>query len=284
MNHIIIGIHGLANKPDRKTLKKYWQDAILNGLDINANIKCTEDKLNFHSVYWADVMYGKGKHDTKYDKYQDCTDKPQRYNDGWIDILRQKAYAIGGGILDFGKEYLDLKIIANKVLEKKLPDLYKYYTEDGKRDKLRGLLEKIIADNKDKKIVLVAHSMGSIIAYDVLRILGDTHPSLVIDHFITIGSPLGLPHVKRKIQQEHTTVRTPSIVKNWTNFADKRDPVALDEHLADDYQANSNNIEVKDDLVLNEWVPPNNGDTNIYHKSYGYLRTPEFSDIIKTFI
>ncbi|SMN01026.1 hypothetical protein SPONN_2155 [uncultured Candidatus Thioglobus sp.] len=283
MNHIIIGIHGLANKPEPAILKKSWQNAILNGLDKNANMQCTANNFNFHSVYWANKMHKKP--DAEYDKYQDCTDKPQRYNDGWIDIIRQTAFNIGGKALDFLKEF-NMNNIADFVLSKTLKDLSRYYTNKEEQKVLRTLLKDIIIKKQDKKIVLVAHSMGSIIAYDVLRALGKEYPHFVIDHFITIGSPLGLPHVMHKILEENPNIkvlRTPSIVKNWTNFADKRDPVALDEHLADDYQANSNNVQVKDDLVLNEWVP-NNGDTNIHHKSYGYLRTPEFSDIIKTFI
>lgn len=284
MNHIIIGIHGLANKPTPAILEKSWRDAILNGLDKNSNIQCDANKLNFHSVYWADKMYDKP--DTKYDKYQNCTKKPQRYNDGWMDIIRQETFNIAGKAIDFLKEHFKMNNIADFVLSKKLKDLSRYYTNKNERNTLRKLLENVIIKNQDKKIVLVAHSMGSIIAYDVLRAIGKKHPHLVVDHFITIGSPLGLSHVMHKILEENPNIkvlRTPSIVKNWTNFADKRDPVALDEHLADDYQANSNNVQVKDDLVLNEWVP-NNGDTNIHHKSYGYLRTPEFSDIIKTFI
>jgi len=86
-----------------------------------------------------------------------------------------------------------------------------------------------------------------------------------------------LPHVKHKIIKENRLVRTPSIVKNWTNLADRRDPVALDTHLSDDYQENYAGVRVKDDLVMNDWG-------GINHKSYGYLRTPEFSDLLKNFI
>ena len=60
--------------------------------------------------------------------------------------------------------------------------------------------------------MLIGHSMGSIIAYDVLRIVGRQTPLVPVDHFITIGSPLGLPHVKTKIYEENDLVRTPSVV------------------------------------------------------------------------
>jgi esterase/lipase superfamily enzyme len=47
--------------------------------------------------------------------------------------------------------------------------------------------------------MLIAHSMGTIISYDVLRDLGQEDPSFKVPHFATIGSPLDLPHVKAKI-------------------------------------------------------------------------------------
>jgi hypothetical protein len=43
--------------------------------------------------------------------------------------------------------------------------------------------------------------MGSIVAYDVLRLIGDERPDFTIEHLVTIGSPLGLPYVRRKIIQ-----------------------------------------------------------------------------------
>ena len=92
-------------------------------------------------------------------------------------------------------------------------------------------------------------------------------------------------------------VRTPSIVsQSWTNFADRLDPVALDSHLSDDYSENGKGIRVQDDLVLNDYRKPTKGKSgtmemerdpegkNNHHKSYGYLRTPELSELVKGFI
>lgn len=130
--------------------------------------------------------------------------------------------------------------------------------------------------------MVIAHSMGSIIAYDTLREMGRSNPAPFVDHFVTIGSPLGLPHVKLKIWAESDLVRTPSVAKRWTNFADRRDPVAFDTHLAYDYEANADGVKVKDDLILNGYEPP--AGLNIHHKSYGYLRAPEVSQAIRAFI
>lgn len=185
-------------------------------------------------------------------------------------------------MLDGAKRWLGIDELAEAVLKKKLRDLHRYYTDKDIREKLRGRIGKALEEAEGQRIMVIAHSMGSIIAYDVLRLLGRDNPRFVLDHFITIGSPLGLPHVKQQIYKESNLVRTPSIVKQWTNFADRRDPVAVDVHLADDYQPNDAGVRVRDDLVINGYKTPD-GKPN-YHKLYGYLRAPELSEVVGRFI
>ncbi|EAR20440.1 hypothetical protein NB231_13966 [Nitrococcus mobilis Nb-231] len=255
-------------------LAEGWNNAILEGLAKNQKI--TRKEINFQSVYWADVMYDNP--DPNPDLYKAA--KPgalKRYKDSWQDYLWAQALDFGGDILDAAKKLVGLDAAADHVLEKKLQDLHKYYTDKAKRTELRDRLKKAIRKNSDKRIMLVSHSMGSIIAYDTLRELGREEPKLAITHFVTIGSPLGLPHVKYQIIKESSLVRAPSIVQSWTNLADRRDPVAFDVYLRDDYEPNAADVRVKDDLVMNDWG-------GIHHKSYGYLRTPEFTDIVRTFI
>lgn len=274
MSHIIIGIHGLSNKPDKDVLAKWWESSLLEGLSKNE--KLDNLSLTFTSVYWADVMYP--EFDTDPDKYKEAKEGAiKTYHDGWRDTLRKNFSDFGSNLLDSIKNHFGIDAVADEVLRHKLKDLSRYYEVKKDRDVLRGRLEKRILEHQNSRIMVLAHSMGSIIAYDVLRALGRKQPRLVIDHFVTIGSPLGLPHVKYKISEESAVVRTPSIVKNWTNFADRRDPVAIDTHLAGDYEPNMSGVQVKDDLICNDWG-------GINHKSYGYLRCPEVSKVIKNFI
>ena len=271
---LIIGIHGLSNKPAEKTLANWWEKSMLEGLQVNC--KLSRGSLDFESVYWAKDMYPKP--DSEADKYRKAKKGDLKYyKEGWTDYLREKLFDFGGDVLDSMKEMFGMDALAEKVLKSKLKDLHKYYEKKIIREKLRERLRKTILDNRDKRLMVVAHSMGTIIAYDVLRELGREDAHLSIEHFVTMGSPLGLPHVKHKIIEENRLVRTPSVVNKWTNLADRRDPVALDIHLSDDYEANYAGVQVKDDLVMNDWG-------GINHKSYGYLRTPEFSDLLKNFI
>ena len=54
MSNIIIGIHGLGNKPPPKTLSRWWQAAIREGLE---RIKKPNPPFTFELVYWAHYLY-----------------------------------------------------------------------------------------------------------------------------------------------------------------------------------------------------------------------------------
>ncbi|MGY1673069.1 hypothetical protein [Geodermatophilus sp. SYSU D00710] len=69
--------------------------------------------------------------------------------------------------------------------------------------------------------VVVGHSLGSIVTYTILTQLGrETDVPL----FVTVGSPLGIPVVKRYLPRP---LGMPAGVKTWFNGSDERDPVAL---------------------------------------------------------
>lgn len=309
MSKIIIGIHGLANKPNRITIKKWWRNSILEGLKVNRGTE--KPSLRFEMVFWADLLYKHQQHNDlafNFDKlynnepYLEAKEgKLKEYKEKVMDHVRAKLLGLLGSGIDLLKSKIDFDSLGNWLLKKTMKDLAFYYDDDREIKNRSGNMQvanKVLKDelinvlkqHKDKEIMLIAHSMGSIIAYDVLRDLGQqSNNDIFVKHFITIGSPLGLPYVKDKITDQRqydkrsNKVRTPSIVTgDWKNYADKKDKVALDYYLEDDFDANDNGIKVKDDLVKNDYIGLT-GKSN-HHKSYGYLRTPELSRHITDFI
>jgi hypothetical protein len=283
--YVIIGIHGLANKPEEATLRKWWMDSIVEGLKRNEGRTSTD--LSFDIVYWRDWRYPQpvpdAENDERYEMAKGNGPLPT-YKDGWIDEVLSGVKDVAATPLDWAKRYFGFDAIADEILRLKLEDLALYYDDSGKRTLLRKRFEDKVGQylSQNKRVMIIAHSMGSIIAYDTLRRMGRENPAPRVEHFVTIGSPLGLPHVKAKIHQENDLVRTPSIVRTWTNFADRRDPVSIDTHLDDDFQPNDRGVRVRDDLVINGY---RNGDDKAnHHKSYGYLRAPEVSKMIRTFL
>ena len=171
-----------------------------------------------------------------------------------------------------------------RVLGVTLTDLGDYYSKPGRRDEIRKRLADVLERHRSERIFLIAHSMGSIVAHDVLRRSETTPSPFMIEHFITIGAPLGLPLVAEKIRLEFGAKRTPANVGRWTNLADPRDKVAFDCRLADDYAANGNVevVNVKVENTYRESSDPKSPSNP--HKSYGYLRTPEMSDRLREFL
>ena len=192
---------------------------------------------------------------------------------------------------------MPIGLIVNPILRNKLQDLDYYYDKSRKIKDRNGQLEvarkvlmdelmKAVISHRGDRVMLIAHSMGSIIAYDVLRDLGQEDDSFEVLDFVTIGSPLGLSTVKANIRKERSAdagVSTPKVVRRrWANYADFFDSVAVDTHLGDDYEANESDVGVEDNIVDNPYVGVD-GRPN-HHKSYGYLRTPELSRHVAEFL
>ena len=299
MGKVIIGIHGLGNKPAPNLMEKWWWKAISEGLKNHT--KNRYRKPLFKLVYWADVLYD-------HPKDANCTDpddpyyisepyEPETFSPEIKDhsfrkrIMDSIMYEINKIFLN--DDYsLNFNAINDLIIENYFKDLDAYYSDeiDGTfkpvRETLRNRLKSVLIRYKDDDIMLIAHSMGSIIAFDVLSLFED---EVQVDTFVTLGSPLGIPVVKSKIANElklknHKTGKlgAPVSIKNyWYNFSDLEDRIAFDYKLNDDFSENMNGIKVIDFEVTNTYV--SNGQYNP-HKSYGYLRTPELAEKIYQFI
>ncbi|GAB2974056.1 alpha/beta fold hydrolase [Saccharothrix stipae] len=82
--------------------------------------------------------------------------------------------------------------------------------------------------------VVVAHSLGSVIAYDVLR----DEPGIEVDTLVTVGSPLGLRAVRERLgtSADAEANRLPN-VRRWVNVAATEDAVAMVKELKPFYGA-----------------------------------------------
>src|SRR5205807_1258804 len=66
-------------------------------------------------------------------------------------------------------------------------------------------------------VILLAHSMGSLVAYDYLSARPDTG---LVERFITIGSMVGATELRRLLigGDDRDTLSRPAGVKSWTNI------------------------------------------------------------------
>jgi hypothetical protein len=82
--------------------------------------------------------------------------------------------------------------------------------------------------------VLVAHSLGSVVAYEALHQYGGTHRWSNVRTLVTLGSPLGIPNlIFDALDPAPSGGRGvwPGTVERWTNISDDGDVVALTKEL-----------------------------------------------------
>lgn len=299
MGKVIIGIHGLGNKPRADLLEEWWWKSIKEGLEKHTNNNFRKPK--FKMVYWADVLHKKPE-----DENISNPNNPLFLDEKYVpETIEHKnnGHPVRKKIIDailsqlnnifLNDDYsLNFSGLNDLIIEKYFTDLEAYYSNQFNeknlliRDILRNRLKTILIEHKRDDILLIAHSMGSIIAYDVLALFA---AQVKIKTFITIGSPLGIPFVISKIANElHLNNRETqkpeipvSIQKNWFNFSDLEDKVAFNYQLNDDFSENTDGVKITDFIVSNDYTF--NGNHNP-HKSYGYLRTPEIATVIYDFL
>lgn len=277
---VIVGIHGLANKPPVDEKTRWWRAAISEGLARNEGL--TNAHFEFDFVYWADLRYDAPlSGDGLIEPYRphDGTGPLPGREDAPSTTVQDVLATVYEGI-DRIEEATGVTLIDDLILEYRFDDLWHYHVEQSFARLVRDRLIERLRKFRDRRILLVAHSMGSVIAYDVLRLLERDDPGLRVEHFVTVGSPLGLAKVKMKAEAEFGDVRVPHNVMHWTNLSDGSDVVAVTGDLRPDFRRDDC-PEVVDLRVVNDYRRPD-GEAN-HHKSYGYLRTPEFSRIASRF-
>ncbi|GHE09165.1 serine peptidase [Streptomyces alanosinicus] len=103
-------------------------------------------------------------------------------------------------------------------------------------DPARGAARKEVETRIDqhRPRVVIAHSLGTVVAYEALH----ARPDLGVELLLTLGSPLAMPHAifdrltPRPTGSPSPLGARPSNVARWVNIADPGDPVAIPPHLA----------------------------------------------------
>jgi hypothetical protein len=130
------------------------------------------------------------------------------------------------------------------------------YVNDGP---VRKAINKIVADQlTGEPTVVVAHSLGTVVGYEVLR----NHAGYSVPRLITVGSPLGIRAIRDRLA---TPLVMPAGVGDWYNAFDDRDVVAL-------YPLDADNFGIKPPI---ENYPFVKNHTDNRHGIDGYLDDPK---------
>ena len=152
------------------------------------------------------------------------------------------------------------------------------------REQLKQELRPILKNKNTNSVLLIAHSMGSVIAYDVLWELSHLEGLPGKINFLTIGSPLGMNYVQRRLMGNQYTGKKkyPTNIRNWVNISSEGDITALDRIFADDFS------EMRKLEIIESIEDHCEGIYNFFHndkglnchRSYGYLVNPAVGKVI----
>lgn len=300
----VIYVHGIGNKPVASVLRCQWDKALF-GHDMgdrsrmaywvdrdrypqplaetcgDADLVATDDDEASTAAILAIgpdpvQLAGAGREDAAIDRTIDSLTpdeaqraKLRRIADATIAASDARAQAASTAPGETSARILPgdertRQMLARLLTRALLPDVYDFLFDAARRQRMTDALSERLRGGGDP-FVVVAHSLGTMVAFDVLRRLKQANCTVKL--FVTIGSPLGLQEVMDHFAGDGS-LAVPDCVERWCNFADRLDPVAIDQTLADDYGANAAGISIED-------ISVENLDSPIHaHSGSGYLSTP----------
>lgn len=278
---LILYIPGLLPKPAPAAHKDALQRCLLAGLDrIDAG---TADAIRrsghvFDIVSWTFDFYGENR-DIALDAaaidaviaQEQATDKDLREA---ASLQRRTARLIFSlaDLLPFLIPH-----IANERQEVHIQDLLRYTrNHDDIADHIRRMLKLPLraAAESGRRVLLLAHSMGSVIAWDTLwEMTHEDGDDFAVDLIVTMGSPLGQRFIQRRLKgyREKDAYRYPHNIRRWINLSAVGDMTSIDPTLADDFAAmpRLGLVESIEDCGVQNYFRLD-GELNV-HAEYGYL-------------
>ena len=253
---LIVYIHGIGAHPPKEQFKAEW-DLSLFGCDMRDRTRM---------AYWSDILHPEsGRKRAAAAKSTRSLDPATLLAEINVDPDDERALRTVQALADYlaaadgdvmppagrpGAKALPLprflrRPIAERLLRWFVKDTAAYFFDQQVRKRIRQrLIEQI--PTTGQPFVLVSHSQGTIVAFEVLSELS-TRPE--VELFATMGSPLGIREVQDLLEESGFPLQFPEGVRSWHNFADRLDPVALDAGLKSDFEPRGR---INDHMVVND--------------------------------
>ncbi|MGY2115994.1 hypothetical protein ACW9HR_18990 [Nocardia gipuzkoensis] len=249
MTRQLVLIHGRAQeRKDSAALKAEWLDAFSKGL-AKSNLSLPIDETDVRFPYYGDTLYDlvAGMSDREAASVivrgEDMEDAERQFIREVMEEIRyengitkeQLAEVAGRQALDKGPQNWEWFQAILRALDRYVPlsssgsvalftvDVYRYLRDSAIREKIDSQMAHAITPGRET--VVVAHSLGTIIAYKLLRAEGHLR-YWEVPLFVTLGSPLGVTMVREELKRFGAR-RCPECVAYWHNALDDHDVVAL---------------------------------------------------------
>lgn len=321
--HLIV-IHGRSTKPSHREKERVVTEALKHGLSrINPTAgarigkQASTDGVKYSFVYYGDISNhlilsrspSKSSRLTGRDPDHDnqpC--EPDGFYKTGLEMLFDQRHHSKAAYNKFLREQKDKRWLDNaasvisflagltglsdKLIATATADMGNYLLTrqwgSAIRDRLQQPLKKALIAGDD--ICLVSHSMGCMVAYDVLwkfsrmseyRRIQDTNNQ--VSKWLTLGNPLGEPGVRDNLydaDEPDDGIYPKNIIKNWVNLSAQDDFICHDPTVRDDFKVMRKKgyvDDIVDRKIYNFWC---GAKATNPHKIYGYLDNPKVAQEI----
>lgn len=276
----ILLVHGIAQDgKNPNSLKQQWQNSLTEELS-DSGFKLPTD-IEFDFPYYGDLLAEFAEEiepKSTFDAQARCTGSANK------EFLRFKAEMVESIRMAAGITHAQIKNVHGgntgvragqngewvestiKALDKYSPSFTETALELFLRDvflytrypRVKKAINKAVAEKlTEKKTVVIGHSLGSLVSFNVLR---QTTETLDISLFMTIGCPMGIRYISDRLKP----LIRPKCINSWVNAYDKQDVFAP-------YPLNDANFKVKPEIINFNGVK---NPTDNHHGVEGYLSNP----------
>lgn len=322
-NKKIIMIHGLASKPTPEITHQLWRRTLTENIRVGHRLLARSLDAHpeiFESAYWANFVPHHIPDDSAYSKklsiqVDKVIDERRQIKDGFhVGMGEMLGSFFQDRGLDLVKLLAGALTVKDDVMTRFLRETELYDQDQYIADQIREPLENALrhAWDQGREPIIVAHSMGTFIAYDVLwrfahrRTAGfANYNKKRVRMLASMGSPLGDPSVRNLLFARHHEGHSlrhrlfPTNIDFWHNYACLGDVVAHHKNFHDIFYAPMRELKLFPanrkfrsidyaDLHNPFEVVSHAGNRNRVkrnpHKSYGYLAQPRLGSWIADYL
>ncbi len=208
---LIVGVHGAFHEywgPNQ--LRSRWLPAVLDGLaHADRTVAAADVAFPFYGDLFRPTVDTGRPTDDEIREIARVT--------GFLDFLEERFGSEGWEA--FSEE------IGRERLRHLVAQLGRYFADPELRSAVRGRVGAAIGPETR---VVVAHSMGTVVAYEILA----SRPDLELDTLVTLGSPLGGEFVRTHVDPPPMARGGEPIARRWVNVAAVDDDVVREPALA----------------------------------------------------
>lgn len=307
MGKTIIFVHGRSFKPEKKDLWANWKAAVEHGIRRDRpGMMNRWTNARKELVYFGDLsntfLRSQGQ---RYSARADVEARRQTLDrlSGFAanQFTRARYRNLPGKnsykefLADVGASILGPVRLTEGLVATVAPDMREYWNFDSSfGTNVRGEMIQPLkrAMNRGDRIMIVSHSLGTMISYDTLWKfcrMSEYRPKYTnrrVHTWVTLGSPLGDETVKRNLKGANAEGerRYPNNIVHWHNVAAEDDFISHDSKIANDYKAMyrlTGIKEISDHKIYNLAVrgAPPELKSNPHHGA-GYLIHPKVTKLI----